>query len=105
MGCVADLPPIAVPRQGGTAATSFVAADESRLTLLEPYVSGRAKAAVDAIAVTLRAKPRPLGEAFGLLAKLGDATTRDEFISSLDAIHAAFVARRFPQAEFVWKLQ
>ncbi|TXM93890.1 VPA1269 family protein [Methylobacterium sp. WL116] len=101
MGCVADLPPIAVARQGGTDATSFVAADESCLTLLEPFETSRAKAAVDAIAVILRAKPRPMGEAFRLLDTLSEASTRDEFITSLDAIHVAFVARRFPQAEFV----
>ena len=101
MGCITHLSPIRVAsgRTGG--ASLFVAADDVRLTVLEPFNVSGAGVAAEVIAELLRGKPRARPEALRLLASIAAASGRAEFVDALDATHAAFVARRFPQPEFV----
>ncbi len=101
MGCITDLLPIRVASELAGDPPLFVAADDVRLTVLDPFNLSGARAAADGIAALLRSKPRARPEALRLLATLAGASGRAEFVDALDAAHAAFVERRFPQPEFV----
>jgi len=101
MGCITDLLPIRVASELAGDPPLFVAADDVRLTVLDPFNLSGARAAADGIAALLRSKPRARPEALRLLATLAGVSGRAEFVDALDAAHAAFVERRFPQPEFV----
>lgn len=101
MGCITHLLPIRVASELAGDPPLFVAADDVRLTVLDPFNLSGARAAADGIAALLRSKPRARPEALRLLATLAGVSGRAEFVDALDAAHAAFVERRFPQPEFV----
>lgn len=101
MGCITSLSPIEVAPDLASDPPLFVAADDVRLTVIDPFNPESAIAATDAIAAILRRKPRARPKALALLASIAAASDRGEFVAALDATYASFVARRFPQAEFV----
>jgi hypothetical protein len=101
MGCITSLSPIGVAPDLASDPPLFVAADDVRLTVIDPFNPESAIAATDVIAAILRRKPRARPKALALLASIAAASDRGEFVAALDATYASFVARRFPQAEFV----
>lgn len=101
MGCISSLPPVMVARVRKGDAPLFVAADDVLLTVLEPFNASGAAAAAVSISNLMRGKQRTRLKAMSLLASLGVAATRDEFVIALDAAYEAFLARQFQQADFV----